>query len=260
MYPEFGALGTSGGRQPSVGAGSRPAGGLAAVVCDYSGGTGPAGLDLDSKEVHGIRPRVRVCSVDSPASPAGTLSGGPVGRRPGRAGKRLGVFVDGWCLKIRTATWHNQQGRGKHKTCAGVLSLRLARAETVDRRRTGRAGPPGAWEQARAGRHVRGADEVMELLAMYLHLLGAASARLVVLGADGAATWVWERWGLGQPTSGIEEASRVTKTLDWCLVVHPLIGWQTRNTWSDPDVRAACSRSCGSGAELSKGSGGSVWS
>ena len=38
-----------------------------------------------------------------------------------------------------------------------ALSHRLARAETVDRRRTGRAGPHGAWEQARAGRHVRGA-------------------------------------------------------------------------------------------------------
>jgi hypothetical protein len=58
----------------------------------------------------------------------------------------------------------------------------------------------------------------MELLAMYLHLLGAASAQLVSFGADGAP-WVWERWDWVMKRVGLK-ANRVTKTLDWCHAVH----------------------------------------
>ena len=63
-----------------------------------------------------------------------------------------------------------------------------------------------------------GPDELMELLAMYLHVFGAASAMLVSLGADGAP-WVWERWDWVIKRVGLK-ARQLTKTLDWCHAVH----------------------------------------
>ena len=63
-----------------------------------------------------------------------------------------------------------------------------------------------------------GPDELMELLAMYLHLFGAASAKLVSFGADGAP-WVWDRWDWVIQRVGLKK-SQVTKTLDWCHGVH----------------------------------------
>ena len=38
----------------------------------------------------------------------------------------------------------------------------------------------------------RGPDEIMEVLAMRLHQVGAAQAEVVAFRADGA-TWIWER-------------------------------------------------------------------
>ena len=38
----------------------------------------------------------------------------------------------------------------------------------------------------------RGPDEIMEVLAMRLHQLGAAQAQVVAFPADGAP-WIWER-------------------------------------------------------------------
>jgi hypothetical protein len=79
-----------------------------------------------------------------------------------------------------------------------------------------------------------GPDELMELLAMYLHLFGAASAQLVSLGADGAP-WVWERWDWVIQRVGLK-ANRVTKTLDWCHAVHH-ISLALEHVVEDKEVR-----------------------
>ena len=79
-----------------------------------------------------------------------------------------------------------------------------------------------------------GPDELMELLAMYLHLFGAASARLVSLGADGAP-WVWDRWDWVIQRVGLK-TNRVTKTLDWCHAAHHIrLAWEYMV--EDKDVR-----------------------
>ena len=46
--------------------------------------------------------------------------------------------------------------------------------------------------RARIDGSFQGPDEIMELLAMHLHRLGAAQAEVVVFLADGAP-WIWER-------------------------------------------------------------------
>lgn len=63
-----------------------------------------------------------------------------------------------------------------------------------------------------------GPDELMELLAMYLHRFGATLAQVVSLGADGAP-WVWDRWDWVIKRVGLK-SQQVTKTLDWCHAVH----------------------------------------
>jgi hypothetical protein len=132
-------------------------------------------------------------------------------------GKRLGVFVDGGRTKIRTAT-RRQRGQGRQKTQRRRYRTdwrepKLLIICELDKR--GRMVPgtkpvlDGTFE---------GPDELMELLAMYLHCMGAASAELVTLGADGAP-WVWDRWDWVVKRVGLD-ARRVTKTLDWCHAVH----------------------------------------
>jgi hypothetical protein len=65
-----------------------------------------------------------------------------------------------------------------------------------------------------------GPDELMELLAMHLHRLGAAKATVVSLGADGAP-WFWDRLDWVVQRVGLP-AERVVKTLDWCHAVHQI--------------------------------------
>ena len=79
-----------------------------------------------------------------------------------------------------------------------------------------------------------GPDELMELLAMYLHRFGAAAAQVVALGADGAP-WVWERWDWVIQRVGLP-ANRVTKTLDWYHAVHHL-SLALEHVVDDKDVR-----------------------
>jgi hypothetical protein len=132
-------------------------------------------------------------------------------------GKRLGVFVDGGRSKIRTTT-RRQRGQGKAKTqrrryrTAWREPKMLIIVELDERGRM----VPGT--KAVMDGTFAGPDELMELLAMYLHRFGAASAKLVTLGADGAP-WVWERWDWVTQRVGLP-ARRVVKVLDWCHAVH----------------------------------------
>ena len=64
----------------------------------------------------------------------------------------------------------------------------------------------------------QGPDEVMELLALHLHRLGAAQAKVVVFLADGAP-WIWERLAWVQQRVGLR-AGQVAGVLDCCHAVH----------------------------------------
>ncbi len=194
------------------------------------------GLDLDSKEVYGIGKYAGAAALTYRRRlleryRAGRLAAGPEG-----AGKRLGVFVDGRRTKIPTAT-RRQQGRGKHKTQRGGLYRTDWREPklliVVELDEQGRMVP---GTKAVLDGTFGGPDELMELLAMYLHLFGAVSAELVSLGADGAP-WVWERWDwVSQKRVGLEsESGDQDLGLVSCRASPPVWPW---NTWSGyPDVR-----------------------
>jgi hypothetical protein len=217
VYPEFGVLGIQEGSSPAL---VREVGRQVALLPSYAmAGEELArrGLDLDIKELYGIGKYAGAAALTYRRRlldqyRAGLLPAGTVW-----AGKRLGVFVDGGRTKIRTTT-RRQKGRGQHKTQRRRYRTdwrepKLLIIVELDQR--GRMVPgsktvlDGTFE---------GPDALMELLAMYLHLFGAASAELVSLGADGAP-WVWDRWDWVTKRVGLK-ANRVTKTLDWCHAVH----------------------------------------
>jgi hypothetical protein len=217
VYPEFGVLGIQEGSSPAL---VREVGRQVALLPSYAISReelARRGLDLDIKEIYGIGKYAGAAALTYRCRlleqyRAGLLPAGSVW-----AGKRLGVFVDGGRTKIRTTT-RRQKGRGKDKTQRRRYRTDwrepklLIIVELDERGRMVPGSKPvldGTFE---------GPDELMELLAMYLHLFGGASAQLLSVGADGAP-WVWDRWDWVIKRVGLT-ADRVTKTLDWCHAVH----------------------------------------
>jgi hypothetical protein len=217
VYPEFGVLGIQEGNSPAL---VREVGRQVALLPSYAMARDELarrGLDLDIKELYGIGKYAGAAALTYRRRLLEQYRAGllPAGKE--WAGKRLGVFVDGGRTKIRTVT-RRQKGKGKNKTQRRRYRTdwrepKLLIIVELDER--GRMVPgsrpvlDGTFE---------GPDELMELLAMYLHLFGAASAKLVSFGADGAP-WVWDRWDWVIQRVGLKK-NQVTKTLDWCHAVH----------------------------------------
>ena len=220
VYPEFGVLGIQEGSSPAL---VREVGRQVALLPSYAMAReelARRGLDLDIKELYGIGKYAGAAALTyRRASLPGTISRWGSVARWQALGRQLhlGVFVDGGRTKIRTTT-RRQKGKGKNKTQRRRYRTDwrepklLIIVELDERGRMVPGSKPvldGTFE---------GPDELMELLAMYLHLFGAASAKLVSFGADGAP-WVWDRWDWVRQRVGLQ-AGRVTKTLDWCHAVH----------------------------------------
>jgi hypothetical protein len=233
VYPEFGVLGIQEGSSPAL---VREVGRQVALLPSYAISReelARRGLDLDIKEVYGIGKYAGAAALTYryrllEQYRAGLL---PVGKE--WVGKRLGVFVDGGRTKIRTAT-KRQKGRGKHKTQRRRYRTEWREPKLLIICELDEHGRMVPGTKAVLDGTFEGPDELMELLAMYLHLFGAASAQLVSLGADGAP-WVWERWDWVIKRVGLK-ASRVTKTLDWCHAVHH-ISLALEHVVEDKDVR-----------------------
>ena len=233
VYPEFGVLGIQEGSSPAL---VREVGRQVALLPSYAISReelARRGLDLDIKELYGIGRYAGAAALTYRRRLLEQYRAGQLPAGQEWAGKRLGVFVDGGRTKIRTVI-RRQKGRGKHKTqrrryrTAWREPKLLIIVELDERGRM----VPGT--KAVLDGTFEGPNELMELLAMYLHLFGAASAQLVSFGADGAP-WVWERWDWVIQRVGLK-ASRVTKTLDWCHAVHH-ISLALEHMVADKDVR-----------------------
>jgi hypothetical protein len=217
VYPELGVLGIQEGSSPAL---VREVGRQVALLPSYAISReelARRGLELDIKEIYGIGKYAGAAALTYRCRLLEQYRAGLVPAGSAWAGKRLGVFVDGGRTKIRTTT-RRQKGRGKDKTQRRRYRTDwrepklLIIVELDERGRMVPGSKPvldGTFE---------GPDELMELLAMYLHLFGAASAQVLSVGADGAP-WVWDRWDWVIKRVGLT-AHRVTKTLDWCHAVH----------------------------------------
>jgi hypothetical protein len=217
VYPELGVLGIQEGSSPAL---VREVGRQVALLPSYAISReelARRGLDLDIKEVYGIGKYAGAAALTYRRRLLEQYRAGHLPAGKEWAGKRLGVFVDGGRTKIRTMT-RRQKGLGQHKTQrrryrSDWREPKLLIIVELDKRGRMVPGSKPVLDGTFAG-----PDELMELLAMYLHLFGAARAQSVSFGADGAP-WVWERWDWVSKRVGLK-VKQVTRTLDWCHGVH----------------------------------------
>jgi hypothetical protein len=219
LYPELAVLGFQEGDSPAL---CSLVARTAALLPSYAltqQELARRGVELDIKVVHGMVGQVGAATLACRTRELQQYRDGAMPAGAELAGKRVAAFVDGGRTRLRRVT-RKQRGRGKHKKQkrryqADWREPKLLIIYEVD-------------EQGRMMPQTRplidgtfgGPDELMELLAMHLHRLGAAKATVVALGADGAP-WFWDRLAWVVQRVGLL-AERVVKTLDWCHGVHHL--------------------------------------
>src|SRR3954463_16629468 len=131
--------------------------------------------------------------------------------------KSVAVGIDGGRVRVRTVVETMRVG-GKRKRKKFKVEWREPKVVIL-------------FEVDKKGRMVRGSrpvsdgtlqgpDALIELVAFHLHRMGAAQARVVTFGADGAP-WIWKRldWVIAQVKL---DPNRVVEVLDWCHAVHHL--------------------------------------
>ena len=134
-------------------------------------------------------------------------------------GKSIAVGIDGGRVRVRTVV-ETIRVSGKRKRKKFRVAWREPKVLIL-------------FEVDKKGRMVRGShpvidgtlqgpDALIELVALHLHRMGAAFARVVTFVADGTP-WIWKRldWVIAQAKL---DPKRVVEVLDWCHAVHHLSG------------------------------------
>jgi hypothetical protein len=175
------------------------------------------GLGLNVKVVHRTTHRLgeqlliaRRCDLEryhQGQMPAGTEA----------AGKRFVAQLDGGRIRLRKVT-RKQKGKGKNKKQRRRYKGQWREPKLLTIYEIDATGQRTRKTRARIDGSFAGPDEVMELLAMHLHRLGAAQASVVAFLADGAP-WIWERLGWVVQRVGLDE-KKVAYALDWCHALH----------------------------------------
>jgi len=217
LYPELAVLGFSEGSSPALA--SRVAR-TAALLPSYQVARDELardGVPLNIKEVRRVARQqgfelLATRKKDLECFRAGKMSCGTELK-----GKRVGVAIDGGRVRIRV-TIRKKKGKrtGKKRRLKIRTEWREPKLLII-------------FEMDKRGRMVRrsrpwidgtfqGPDECVELLAMHLHRLGAAKAKLVTFVSDGAP-WIWDRLEWVEKRVGLQ-AKRVVRVLDWCHAVH----------------------------------------
>ena len=133
------------------------------------------------------------------------------------AGHRVGVACDGGRVRTRIVI-RKQKGRGPNKTRRRRFRVEWREPKVLIIFKMDDKGRmiPGSrcWIDGTFG----GPDELMELLAMHLHRLGAIRAEVVVFLSDGAP-WIWDRLEWVEKRVGLA-VCQVKRVLDWCHALH----------------------------------------
>lgn len=217
LYPELAVLGFSEGSSPALA--SRVAR-LTALLPSFQIAREELARDavlLNIKEVRRIALQQGFELLTTRKRDLERFRAGQMPRGKTLRGKRVGVAIDGGRVRTRVAI------RKKKDKRTGQKQRRKFRTEWREPKLL------IIFEMDNRGRMVRGSrpwidgtfqgpDECHELLAMHLHRLGAANAKLVTFVSDGAP-WIWERLEWVEKRVGLK-AERVVKVLDWCHAVH----------------------------------------
>jgi hypothetical protein len=217
LYPELAVLGIHEGSSPALA--SRVARRVALLPSHEVAQKELAqdGVPLDIKVVHRIAGQLGAEILTTRRRDLERYRQGELAAGQELVGKRVGVAIDGGRTRIRTVI-RKQKGRGKNKTQRRRFKVEWREPKLII-----------IFEMDEQGRMVRktrpwidgtfmGPDEVMELLAMHLHRLGAAKAKVITFLSDGAP-WIWDRLDWIQQRVGFTDKQTV-RVLDFCHAVH----------------------------------------
>lgn len=216
LYPELGVLGIQEGKSPAL---VREVGRLTALLPSYEAvqqELAERGMKLNIKEVHGIGQYAAEAALTLRKRELELYRAGKLPATDGR-GKRFAAMIDGGRTKIRK-TKRKQKGRGKAKTQKRRYRTDWREPKLIivfemdDQGRMKKDTKPiidGTFQ---------GPDEILEVLAMRLHQVGASQADVVAFRADGAP-WIWDRLEWVTKRLGLKK-SHVSNGLDWCHAVH----------------------------------------
>jgi hypothetical protein len=209
-------LGIQEGKSPAL---VRDIGRLAATLPSYEAvqeELAQRGVRMNIKEVHGIGRHAGQATLAYRLRSLELYRQGKLPAGDGR-GKRLAVMIDGGRTKLRTAT-RRQKGQGKSKTQKRRYRSEWREPKLLIIFEMDEQGRMQKKTKPIIDGTFQGPDELMEVLAMRLHQLGAAQAQVVVFRSDGAP-WIWDRLEWVRRRVGLKE-KQVSLGLDWCHAVH----------------------------------------
>ena len=216
LYPELGVLGIQEGTSPAL---VLEVGRQTALLPSYEIARqelAEHGLDLDVKEVHGIGRHAGQAALAYRRRELEFYRRGELSAGTGH-GKRLGAMIDGGRIKLRKAT-RKQKGRGRSKKQKRRFKTEWREVKQIIVFEMDECGRMKKDTQPIVDGTFGGPDEIMEVLAMRLHQVGASQADVVAFRTDGA-TWMWGRLEWVIRRVGLS-AEQVSKGLDWCHAVH----------------------------------------
>jgi len=216
LYPELGVLGFQEGKSPAL---VREVGRLTALLPSYEmarAELAERGMKLNIKEVHGIGRYAGQAALTYRRRELELYRQGKLSAGAGR-GKRFGAMIDGGRTKLRKTT-RKQKGQGKAKTQKRRYKTEWREPKLLILFELDEQGRQKKGTKPIIDGTFAGPNEVMEVLAMRLHQLGASQAKVVAFRADGAP-WIWERLDWVTKRLGLSK-QQVSKGLDWCHGVH----------------------------------------
>ncbi|MFI5105473.1 MAG: hypothetical protein ACHP79_11150, partial [Terriglobales bacterium] len=216
LYPELAVLGIQEGKSPAL---VREIGRLSALLPSYETvreELAERGLHLNIKEVHGIGPHAGQAALAYRRRELELYREGKLAAGVGQ-GKRFGAMIDGGRTKLRKTT-RRQKGQGKAKK-----QKRRYKTEWREPKRLIVFEMDGQGRMKKGTKPILdgsflGPDEILEVLTMRLHQVGAAQADVVAFRADGAP-WIWERLEWVSKRLGLKN-KQISYGLDWCHAVH----------------------------------------
>jgi hypothetical protein len=216
VYPEWALLGIQEGKSPAL---VREVARQTALLPSYEAARqqlAADGVDLDIKEVHGIGQYAGQAALVFRRRELEQYRAGKMPAGKGE-GKRLGAMIDGGRTKVRRTT-RKQKGRGKAKKQTRRFKTEWREVKQIIVFEMDEHGRMKKNAQPILDGTFAGPDEIMEVLALRLHQMGAAQAEVVAFRADGAP-WIWDRLEWVCRRLGLT-AKQVSKGLDWCHAVH----------------------------------------
>lgn len=216
LYPELGVLGIQEGKTPAL---VYEVGRLTALLPSYEMAQrelAERGVHLNIKEVHGVGQHAGQAALAYRRRELELYRQGKLPAGDGN-GKRFGAMIDGGRVKVRKMT-RKQKGAGKSKKQKRRFKTEWREVKQIIIFEMDEQGRMKTGTKSIIDGTFRGPDEIMELLAMRLHQVGAAQAKVVAFRTDGAP-WIWDRLDWVMRRVGLS-AEQVSKGLDWCHAVH----------------------------------------